>query len=68
MLKLVEIVPTNGKRPRNFALDPSGSWLLVANQESDNVVVFRINSETGRLTATGEALRVPSPACVKFVP
>ena len=68
MLKRIESVPTNGKRPRNFALDPTGSWLLVANQESDNIVVFRINSDTGRLTATGEALRVPSPACVKFAP
>jgi len=67
-LKLIEIVPTKGKRPRNFVLDPTGSWLLVANQESDNIVVLRIDGETGRLTATGEAAHVGSPACVKIVP
>src|SRR5690606_10571103 len=26
---------TQGKTPRNFALDPSGRWLLAANQNSD---------------------------------
>jgi 6-phosphogluconolactonase len=67
-LKLIEVVPTKGKRPRNFALDPTGSWLLVANQESDNIVVFRVDGATGRLTATGEAAHVGSPACVKIVP
>ena len=67
-LKLIEVVPTKGKRPRNFALDPTGSWLLVANQESDNIVVFRVDGATGRLTAKGEAAHVGSPACVKFVP
>ena len=48
---LVEFAPTNGKRPRHFALDPTGSWLVVANQDSSNVVVFRVNRKTGRLTA-----------------
>jgi 6-phosphogluconolactonase len=63
----VEFVSTNGKTPRNFAIDPTGSWLLAANQESDDVVVFRINRKTGRLTPTGQVLRVPSPTCLKFV-
>jgi 6-phosphogluconolactonase len=66
-LRLVEVVPTKGKRPRNFALDPKGSWLLVANQESDNIVAFRVDQTTGRLTATGEPVHVGSPACVRFV-
>ena len=42
--------PTGGRVPRNFAIDPSGSFLLAANQNSDNVVVFRINLATGALT------------------
>ena len=64
----VETFPSGGKTPRNFAIDPTGSWLLVANQDSDNVVVFSIDRKTGRLTSTGEAVTVPSPACLKFVP
>ncbi len=68
VLKLVEVVPTKGKRPRNFALDPTGSWLFVANQESDEIVIFRIDGATGRLAVTGQPVHVGSPACVKFVP
>ena len=67
-LALVETFPSGGKTPRNFAIDPTGAWLLVANQDSDNVVVFSIDHKTGHLTSTGEALTVPSPACLKFVP
>ncbi len=66
-LSHVEFVPVNGKTPRNFAIDPTGSWLLAGDQESDKMVVFRINHKTGRLTPTGQVLQVSSPACVTFV-
>jgi 6-phosphogluconolactonase len=66
-LRLVEFVPVEGKTPRNFAIDPTGSWLLVGDQESDKVVVFRINKKTGRLTSTGQVLQISSPACVTLV-
>ena len=64
----VEHVATQGKTPRNFAIDPTGQYLLAANQDSDNIVVFRIDPQTGRLTPTGQALEVGSPVCVTFVP
>jgi 6-phosphogluconolactonase len=67
-LTLIETEPTGGKTPRNFAIDPTGSWLLVANQDSDEIVVFRIDGKTGHLKPTGDMLRVPSPACLKFLP
>ena len=67
-LTRIELVPVNGKTPRNFAVDPTGSWLLAADQESDKVVIFRINRKTGRLTPSGQELQVTSPACVRFVP
>lgn len=56
-----------GKTPRNFAIDPTGTWLLAANQDSDDIVVFRIDRKTGHLAPSGEAVQVPSPACLKFV-
>jgi 6-phosphogluconolactonase len=67
-LSHIEFVKTNGKRPRSFALDPTGSWLWVANQDSGNIVIFRVNQKTGRLTPTGQTFPAPSPACVAFVP
>jgi 6-phosphogluconolactonase len=64
-LRLIEHVSTQGRTPRNFALDPSGAWLLVANQNSDNLVTLRIDQQTGRLehVATTD---VPTPVCVLF--
>jgi 6-phosphogluconolactonase len=59
---------TEGKTPRNFALDPTGQFLLAANQESNNIVVLRIDQSTGALTATGEVAQVPAPVDIVFVP
>ncbi len=66
-LTLVENVPTLGKTPRNFAIEPGGRWLLAANQDSDSVVVFGIDPKTGRLAATGQPVEVGRPVCVKFL-
>lgn len=66
-LKPVERVPTQGKVPRNFAIDPTGSYLLVANQNSDNIVLFRIDRSTGRLTPANQVIETPSPVCITFV-
>lgn len=67
-LTSVQDVSTQGKTPRNFAIDPTGAYLIAANQDSDNLVVFRIDPRSGRLTPTGQAVEVPSPVCVTFVP
>ena len=66
-LATIEYVPSGGAKPRSFEIDPSGSYLFVANQISNKVVIFRIDRNTGRLTPTGEALDVPSPVCIKFL-
>ena len=41
------------KVPRNFALDPTGKLLIVANQDGDSLVVFNVNQKTGQLEETG---------------
>lgn len=63
---LIEHVPTQGKTPRNFAIDPSGTHLIAANQDTNNLVVFRRDRATGRLTPTGQQIEVPAPSCVLF--
>jgi 6-phosphogluconolactonase len=60
-------VPTGGKTPRNFEIDPSGKFLFAENANSDNIVIFRIDQATGKLTATGEKVDVPSPVCIRFL-
>ena len=63
----VEYVPTGGKWPRNFEIDPTGSYLFAANSNSGNIRLFRIDPASGRLTPTGQVLEVPAPLCVAFV-
>lgn len=58
--------PSGGKTPRNFVLDPSERWMLVANQNSNNVAVFARNPQTGALAGEGKTFACPSPMCILF--
>ncbi|QQL48960.1 lactonase family protein [Mucilaginibacter ginkgonis] len=57
-----------GTGPRNFVIDPTGRFLLVANQTSDNIVVFKRDVNTGRISNTGIQTKVGNPVCLKFAP
>jgi 6-phosphogluconolactonase len=57
---------TLGKTPRNFAVDPTGNYLVVANQDSDTIVTFSIDTKDGRL-AEAISIEIPTPVCVKLV-
>jgi 6-phosphogluconolactonase len=48
-------------------LDPTGQYLLVANQDTNTIIVFRVDKKTGLLQPTGERLDVPSPSCLQMV-
>jgi 6-phosphogluconolactonase len=56
------------KTPRNFNIDPTGHWLLVASQSGDNVRVYHIDERTGKLAPTDMKVDVAAPVCLKFVP
>lgn len=66
-LQWVGSEPTLGLAPRNFVIDPTGQFLLAANQNSNEVVVFKRNGQTGKLTDTGKRIAVSKPVCLKFV-
>ncbi len=55
-----------GKGPRNFTLSPDGKFLLVANQNTDEVVVFARDANTGLLEDTGNRIAVGAPVCLVF--
>ena len=67
-LALVEIVPTGGAGPRNFGLDPTGTYLIVGNHSTNDIFTFRVDPDTGKLTPTGHKAEVVSPVCHKFIP
>ena len=60
-------IPSGGKTPRNFRLDPTEQWMVVANQGSGNLSVFARNAKTGELAAEGKNFPCPTPMCVVFV-
>ncbi len=65
-LNVVGHQSTLGQWPRNFVLNPGGDYLLVANQKSDSIVVFKIDRDSGMPAPTGQRIEVPSPVCLKF--
>ncbi len=67
MLTWVGHQSTLGKTPRNFNFDPTGNFLLVANQNSDEIVIFNRNKETGLLSDSGKRINIPSPVCIKWI-
>ena len=52
--------------PRNINLDPSGKWLIVAGQRSNDVPVFKIDTTSGKLSYTGNKVTVPKAMCIEF--
>ncbi len=66
-LTLVQEQNTKGKIPRDFAISPDGKFLLVANQDTDDIFTFQIDAVTGKLEDTGFSLKVTAPVCLKFL-
>lgn len=62
----VSLIEKGISYPRNFAHDPSGKFLLVANKNSNNLTVYKRNVETGELTWLNESPPLNSPVCIQF--
>lgn len=62
-MEAVEWTSTIGQTPRNFNILPGGI-LVVANQDSNNLVGFQMSEEDGRLTHNGFKLELPRPVCI----
>jgi len=60
-LSTVGYFHTRGETPRHFQFDNSGQYLIVANQDSDNISIFTFNQSSGEIKFTGNDYRLPSP-------
>ncbi len=58
---------TRGNYPRSFEFDPTGTFLYCCNQRADNVTVFRVDRQTGKLNFTGHYTPVGNPSCIVFL-
>ena len=61
-IELVQERDTQGHWPRHFAV--AGDRLYVANQESNRICVFALDTDTGTIGELLQAVEVTSPACV----
>jgi len=67
MLHFIEHISTEGDWPRDFSLDPTEKYIIAANQNSGNLVLFGRDEKTGRLSLLQSDICVPEPVCVKFL-
>ena len=56
-----------GDHPREFSLDPSGKFLLIANQKSNQIVVVERDARTGLLGKTVQKLPMDAPSDIRFL-
>lgn len=66
-LTLLQRRSVEGDHPREFALDPSDNFLLVANQKSNQIVVIRRDPRSGKLGETVQTLQQDAPSDLKFI-
>jgi 6-phosphogluconolactonase len=53
--------------PREFNLDSTGRYLLVAGERSDEIRLYTIDPESGLMSATESMVKLPAPACIRFI-
>ncbi|WDR01609.1 lactonase family protein [Devosia algicola] len=66
--RFIDTTPSGGRVPRDFAFDPTGKVLAVANQESDCLNMFAYDASNGGLTPLGKPIPTGSPTVVAFHP
>ncbi len=64
-LNKIQSISVHGDWPRNFTIDPTGKFLLVANMKTENIAVFSIDKNAGTLTYLHD-FKVPEPVCLLF--
>jgi 6-phosphogluconolactonase len=67
MLSRVQVKENTGLEARYITLDPSGRWLVVANQFSGDVSVFPLDTATGKIGDRASTVKVSGASCILFV-
>ncbi|MGJ8619788.1 MAG: lactonase family protein [Methylophilaceae bacterium] len=63
-LHLIQQISTGGKTPRNFTLSVDERFLLAANQDSDDIHVFKRDLLSGQLEITSTKIKINKPAYI----
>jgi 6-phosphogluconolactonase len=63
----IQVVDDVTNWPRDFNIDPSGQFLLAAGEHSDEIELYRIDKESGKLSHSSSKFSLPSPGCILFI-
>lgn len=64
-LNPTQYISTEGGHPRHFSIMPDGNYMLVANRDGNNLVLYTIDPDHGQLQFTGKTTPQSKPVCVK---
>ncbi|QQA41907.1 lactonase family protein [Pelagovum pacificum] len=64
--EVVARTEVGGRTPRDMVIAPTGSLLIVANQDSSALTFFARDPDKGTLTRIGGDVAVPTPSCILF--
>ena len=53
--------------PRDFNFDPSGKFMVVGNQKTNDLTVYRVDPKTGKMTFLRKSIALKEPICVQFL-
>ncbi|MBP2100709.1 lactonase family protein [Enterococcus rivorum] len=62
----IQLISTEGEIPRDFDLNPSGKFVVAANQNTDNLTLYRRDEATGLLEMIQKDVYAPECVCVYF--
>ncbi len=66
-LSLVQLAENTGKNPRHVALDPSGRWIVVSDQDGGSIVVLERDLKSGRLSGARHIYKLASVEFAGFL-
>lgn len=53
--------------PRDFNFDPSGKYMIVGNQDKNNLTVYAVDEKTGKMAFKQESVSIKAPICITFL-
>ncbi len=67
-LDVLQILDVKGKNPRNFNLNPDENQVLVANQDTNEVIIFERDKDSGKLSSSELSISIPMPVYLFPIP
>jgi 6-phosphogluconolactonase len=66
LCEMIQNITTLGKNPRDFNISPNGQVIIIANQDSDTIVSYKIDLQSGKLIKHLNTVEAYEPSCIVF--